>query len=141
MADMTASTAEARVLVIDDEPIIAKTLAIVFSNAGYETWAVESAEAAFALLIAEKWIPQLVLIDVHLPGMNGIDLAIRIKAQWPGCYLSLFSGQAATTDLLETATRNGHRFDVVAKPVHPTELLGMAGRLFHEESRSISDKK
>jgi CheY-like chemotaxis protein len=67
MADMTASTAEARVLVIDDEPIIAKTLAIVFSNAGYETWAVESAEAAFALLIAEKWIPQLVLIDVHLP--------------------------------------------------------------------------
>jgi hypothetical protein len=49
------------------------------------------------------------------------------------------SAQAATGRLLVTATRNGHRFDVVAKPVRPSELLGMAGRLLHEEPASISE--
>ena len=72
-----------RVLVIDDEPIVAKTLAIVFSNAGYETRAVESAEAAIALLETEQWVPQFAIIDVHLPGMNGIDLATMLKAHYP----------------------------------------------------------
>ena len=128
-----------RVLIVDDERVITDTIVTIFTQAGYDSRGVYSAEQA--LLEMEDWPPALVIIDVLLPAMNGIDLAIRIKAQWPGCYLSLFSGQAATTDLLETATRNGHRFDVVAKPIHPTELLGMAGRLFHEESRSISDKK
>jgi CheY-like chemotaxis protein len=61
--------------------------------------------------------------------MNGIDLAIRMKSQWPECRMSLFSGQAATTDLLEQAKKSGHTFDVVAKPVHPAELLELAGQL------------
>ena len=117
---------------IDDEPIIAETLAIVFSNAGYETLAVKSAEAALALLKTEEWIPQFVLIDVHLPGMNGIDLAITLKAQFPEVQCSLFSGRAETAELLELAGQQGHCFDILAKPVHPTVLLGMASSLLGE---------
>ena len=125
-----------RVLIVDDARLITDTLVTIFSQGGYESKGVYSAEQA--LLVMEDWLPALVIIDVLLPAMNGIDLAVRIKSQWPECHLSLFSGQAATGDLLETAMRNGHRFDVVAKPVHPSELLGMAGRLLHEELGSIS---
>jgi CheY-like chemotaxis protein len=126
-----------RVLIVDDERVITDTLVTIFSQGGYESKGVYSAEQA--LIAMEDWSPALVIIDVMLPAMNGIDLAIRIKSQLPECHLSLFSGQAATSDLLEMATRNGYRFDVVAKPVHPSELLGMAGRLLHEGPGSISE--
>ena len=126
---MAAVTDRARVLVIEDEPIVAKTLAIVFAKAGYETRAVESAEAALELLTTEGWVPQLAIIDVHLPGMNGIDLAIKLKAQYPEVWVSLFSGRAATADLVEDAKQQGHSFDVIAKPVHPNVFLAIASKL------------
>ena len=119
----------ARVWVIDDEPIVAETLAIVFSNAGYETRAVQSAEAAIALLETEHWVPQFAIIDVHLPGMNGIDLATMLEVQYPQVRISLFSGRAESADLLEIAHQQGHSFDVIAKPVHPTVFLAMASSL------------
>jgi DNA-binding NtrC family response regulator len=125
---MTVTSAAPKVLVIDDEPVIAETLAIVFSGAGYETRSVKSSEAALALL-ETRWIPQFVLIDVHLPGMNGIDLAISLKAQYPEMTFSLFSGRPETADLMEEAKKQGHYFNLLAKPVHPTVLLGVASSI------------
>ena len=116
-----------RVLFVDDEKVIADTLAIIFANQGYVTRAVYSAEQALELI--SYWLPDLMIIDVLLPGMNGIDLAIRVKAEYPDCKLSLFSGQAATSDLLELAHQNGHSFDIVAKPVAPGEFLAHASNL------------
>jgi DNA-binding NtrC family response regulator len=55
--------------------------------------------------------------------MNGIDLAFRLKTEHPHWRFTLFSGKVSTSDLLEKANLDGHQFDVVAKPVHPTELL------------------
>jgi CheY-like chemotaxis protein len=113
----------ARLLIVDDEPIIADTLATIFTQAGYEAKAAYSAEEALALI--EYWIPDLAILDVFLPGMNGIDLAIRLKAEVPSCKLTLFSGQAATIDLLETARRDGHALEIISKPVHPSDLLNL----------------
>jgi DNA-binding NtrC family response regulator len=127
--DMAVPTGKARVLVVDDEDVIAKTLAIIFSNEGYETRAVQSAEAALAMLKTEEWVPQLAIIDVYLPGMNGIDLAIKLKTQYPELRMSLFSGQETTALLLEQAGQQGHFFEIIAKPVHPAILLGTASRL------------
>ncbi|MGA7887166.1 MAG: hypothetical protein WCA44_15605, partial [Acidobacteriaceae bacterium] len=55
--------------------------------------------------------------------LNGIDAAIQIRAMLPGCKILLFSGQAATADLLERVRQQGHEFEILAKPVHPQDLL------------------
>ena len=87
---MSSSFEPKRVLFVDDERLIADTLAIIFSSQGYETRAVYSAEQALELI--SDWLPNLAIIDVRLPGMNGIDLAIRLRAEYPDCIVSLFSG-------------------------------------------------
>ena len=128
---MSSSFEPKRVLFVDDERVIADTLAIIFSNQGYVTRAVYSAEQALELM--SDWLPDLAIIDVLLPGMNGIDLAIRLKAEYPNCRLSLFSGQASTSDLLELARQNGHSFEILAKPVAPGEFLAYASHLLQSK--------
>jgi DNA-binding NtrC family response regulator len=125
-----------RILIVDDERVITDTLVTIFTQRGYEARGAYSAEQALALM--GGWRPGLVIIDVLLPAMNGIDLAIHIKSLWPECHISLFSGQAATSDLLDTAMKNGHTFDVLAKPVHPSELLNIAGRYLQGSSGAPS---
>ncbi|MGA2534909.1 MAG: response regulator [Terracidiphilus sp.] len=122
-----ASRSETRVLVVDDEQIVADTASAVFASAGFNSRAVYSAEQALELI--PQWVPNLAVIDVRLPGMSGIDLAIRLKGEYPRCKLSLFSGNIDTADLLDSAEHAGHSFDVLAKPVHPTELLQLAVNL------------
>jgi DNA-binding NarL/FixJ family response regulator len=58
-----------------------------------------------------------------MPGISGIDLAIQMRDQYPTCKVLLFSGHAATFDLLENARARGHDFDLLLKPVPPTEFL------------------
>ncbi|MGB9257180.1 MAG: response regulator, partial [Candidatus Korobacteraceae bacterium] len=67
--------------------------------------------------------PDLVISDVIMPDMNGIEAAISIRGFLPSCKILLFSGQAATADLLENARAQGHEFEILAKPVHPSDLL------------------
>jgi CheY-like chemotaxis protein len=117
-----------RVLVVDDERVIADTLRIIFEQAGYEADAVYSAEQALESL--QKWPAQVAVIDVRLPGMDGVDLAIRLKAEYPECKIVLFSGSAATTDLLDEARLSGHDFDCLAKPVPPKDFLMLLADLF-----------
>lgn len=118
---MTGPDGKARILVIDDEHVIADTLRTIFSKAGMEAKAVYSAEQALALM--PEWDPHMAIIDVHLPGMNGIEFAIRCMAEYPNCRLALFSGYSATAELLDKARQDGFPLDVLAKPVHPADLL------------------
>src|SRR5580658_9231151 len=90
------------VYVVDDEPIIALTLAAILNASGFRASAFTSAEDA--IKAAERDGPALLITDVVMPGMNGIDLAIHLKSLCPKCKVLLFSGQAATSDLLESAS-------------------------------------
>jgi DNA-binding NtrC family response regulator len=85
------------------------------------------------LLEAEEWVPQLAIVDVQLPRMNGIELAIALNEQYPEVQMVLFSGRGTTAELLEEAQKRGHYFDILAKPVHPAVLLGMASKLLGDE--------
>jgi DNA-binding NtrC family response regulator len=113
-----------KVLIVDDQRTIADTLALIFSPNGYETRTVYTAEQAIEIIA--EWLPDLAIIDVVLPRMHGIDLAILLTARCPACRLLLFSGQSLTVDLLAEAATKGYKFDILAKPVHPTVMLETA---------------
>jgi CheY-like chemotaxis protein len=110
-----------KALVVDDERVIADTLAIILNQSGFDAKAVYSGTGAVEAARQSK--PNLIITDVIMPDMNGIEAAIRIRQILPSCKILLFSGQAATADLLEKARAQGHEFDILAKPVHPQDLL------------------
>jgi len=118
---MAAAAGARKILIIDDEPTIADTLAVIFASSGYDSRAVYSAEQALEML--EEWHPDLAIIDVVLPGMNGIEFAIFLKASYSTCRFLLFSGQPGTSSLLEEARNKGHLFEILAKPLHPSFML------------------
>ncbi|HLJ88215.1 MAG TPA: response regulator [Candidatus Angelobacter sp.] len=114
-------TSRRRVLVVDDERVIADALAIILNQNGFEASAAYTGSTAVESAREQK--PDLVISDVMMPDMNGIDAAIRIREMLPGCKILLFSGKAATADLLEKARTQGHEFEILSKPVHPQDLL------------------
>jgi CheY-like chemotaxis protein len=122
MSEAPAATpSKPRVLVADDEQVIANTLAIILNQAGFEARAVYSGEKVLEAL--EEFQPDMLISDVIMTGMTGIEAAIATRDKMPGCKILLFSGQATTADLLEKARQEGHEFEILAKPVHPTDLL------------------
>jgi CheY-like chemotaxis protein len=118
---MAETPAKPRVLVADDERVIADTLSIILNQSGFEATAVYSGEKAVEM--ARSLRPNMLISDVIMTDMNGIDAAIQIRGILPDCKILLFSGQAATADLLEGARAKGHEFEILAKPVHPQDLL------------------
>ncbi len=110
-----------RVLIVDDECIIADTLALILEQSGYQTKAVYSGETAVESAMELK--PDILISDVVMNGMNGIETALRIAVVLPGCRIILMSGNAATADLLLDARAHGHRFEILPKPLHPQILL------------------
>ena len=101
--------------------MIADTLATILNQNGFDASAVYTGTAAVDS--ARSSHPDLVISDVIMQDMNGIEAAIRIRQMLPACKILLFSGQAATADLLEKARAQGHQFEILAKPVHPQDLL------------------
>jgi CheY-like chemotaxis protein len=94
---------------------------MILNQSGFEARAVYSGEKA--LEAASELKPDMLISDVIMAGLNGIDAAIRIRALLPQIKILLFSGQAATADLLEKARAKGYEFEILAKPVHPHDLL------------------
>lgn len=119
--NMSDEQTKPRVLVADDERVIADTLAIILNQSGFESIAVYSGEKAVET--AKNWKPDMLISDVIMVDLNGIDAAIQIRGILPKCKILLFSGQAATADLLDHARTKGHEFEILAKPVHPQDLL------------------
>ncbi len=110
-----------RVLIVDDEQMIADTLAQILNASGFEARAVFSGE--LAVPAAEEFRPEILLTDVIMRGVSGIDVGISISKMLPECRVILFSGQASTADLLDKAKTQGYRFEIIAKPIHPRDLL------------------
>jgi CheY-like chemotaxis protein len=109
------------VLVVDDNRFIADTLVLILKAKGFSTSVAYSAEDAIDLARAIR--PDILLSDVIMGGMNGIELATVFSREYPCCRIVLCSGQVATADLLKTAEAQGHRFNILPKPIHPTDLL------------------
>ena len=112
---------ETKILIVEDEQVVADTLGKILSASGYEIRIAYSAEAAFEIIPA--WSPRVAILDVMLPKMNGIEFAVALKQNLPACGVILFSGQPSVEALLKKASEEGHQFEILAKPVHPNVIL------------------
>ena len=109
------------IVVIDDEPSIADSLVEILTAHGFKASPFYAGQGAIDF--ARKQCPDIVLSDVVMPKMNGVDTVIAIRELCPLTRIFLFSGQAGTTNILERARATGHRFELLPKPLHPNELL------------------
>jgi DNA-binding NtrC family response regulator len=121
-----------RVFVVDDEHFIASSLAAILKLNVYSATSFTSPLEALAAAMASA--PDLLISDVAMPGLSGIDLAIQIKAVCPACKILLFSGHATTQDLLKDARVQGNTFQLLQKPVHPSVMLSNIGALTAESN-------
>lgn len=112
-----------KIIVIDDEALIAETVVEILQGEGFDAISVSSGDSAVEL--AKTVRPSVVLSDVMMPGLNGIETGIKIREIVPNCKIILFSGQAATVNLLEEARKSGHVFDILAKPIKPDHLISV----------------
>lgn len=119
--ESTVREAFPRVLVVDDETLIADTIVQILNRSGF------IAEAAYggkeAIELARRNSPDLVISDVLMPHVDGVEAAIAIQKFLPDTRIVLFSGQAATVEILARARTRGYHFELLAKPLHPTELI------------------
>jgi len=109
------------VLVVDGEPIVADTLAEILSKSGYAAMAAYDEKTA--LETAALVPPDLLISDVVLPRMSGVDLALAVKSEAPDCKIILLSGQPSTADLHAAADLESLRISLLNKPIHPADLL------------------
>ncbi len=121
-----------RVYVVDDEHCIADTVAVILRNSGYEASAFYNAQSALEQI--ESCCPELVISDVMMPGMNGIDMAVLIRERHPACKVLLFSGMASSLHMLDMVKQQGHDFELLAKPIHPKDLLAKVASLSHGDT-------
>jgi len=103
--------------------MLADPLVYILKGAGYEAMA--TPDGASAVKLAAGMEPDVMISDVIMLDLNGIETAKQILKARPQCRIVLLSGQAASADLLAKANEEGYHFEVLAKPVHPDRLLSI----------------
>lgn len=115
-----------RILIADDERVIADSLSVILARAGYEATAVYGGAQAVAK--ARRWPPDLFLSDVSMPEVNGVAAAIEICTMYPQCRIMLFSGEPRSKSFVQSTLFLGYRFEFFHKPIPPAELIRRIGR-------------
>jgi DNA-binding NtrC family response regulator len=110
-----------RVLVVDDEKLIADTCTKILDDAGFH--AKSAYDGWKALEMVTEFQPDYLITDVLMPRMNGVDLAIAVSKMLPAVKVLLFSGQAGISGVLLEGRAQGYEFELIAKPIHPTKLI------------------
>ena len=131
-------TAEPRgpsILVVDDERVIADSLARILTLSGCAAVPAYSAESAIESALRTS--PELLISDIVMTGMNGIDLAIKLQHIAPQCKVILSSGQPVSAQLLDLAGREGWNFAFLHKPIHPAQLLTYVSKIIYRPNRSF----
>ena len=120
---MDAERSKTRVLVVDDEKVVADSYVLILQVENYEARAVYSAEEALPIL--PTFDPNIVVSDIVMGAMSGFDLAIHLAEHYPGCRVILVSGHSFHQPEVERSIQHG--FEFLAKPVHPADLLARLG--------------
>ncbi len=119
-----------RVLVVDDDHLVADTLALIVRGRGFETRAVYSGEDAADVALA--WKPDAVIADVIMGKLDGVALSAYLGQVLPSCKVLLISGNPDAADLLNETKEPRQTVPLLAKPVHPDHIFEFLGFSSHE---------
>lgn len=119
-----------KILVVDDEHMIADTLGIIFEKRGFECRV--SYTGAEALACTDDFSPELLLCDMSMPGMSGLEIVSSVTKRFPDCRVLLLTGHYTNLGSARKWAR-GHRAPsmIMTKPVLPALLLEEADALLH----------
>ena len=106
---------------VDDEKLIADSVATILNRSGFTAVATYSGTGALESI--QETCPDIIVSDVVMPDFNGIQLAKAVRSICPSARIVLFSGNVDTASLLDDASVEGYFFEILAKPIHPIELL------------------
>src|SRR5689334_11110672 len=121
--DIQPTSRKRRILVADDDEMLASTLALIFRRAGFRCRMALSGEEAVE--IAKKFKPDVFVTDYKMGTMNGLEAAVSVRRDAPGCRITVFSGESVIPD--EHKYRSaGLDFAVLVKPLPPEKILRMA---------------
>ncbi len=110
-----------RILIVDDEESIRRSLAGILSDEGFETDTVADGEKALTALREGEQAPDLVLLDIAMPGRDGVEILAEIRQAWPALPVVMMSGHG-TIETAVRATQLG-AFDFIEKPLSIEKLL------------------
>lgn len=124
-----------RVLLVDDDPAYGEYVRRVLTSGGFDVTHQPDAESALARVRAERW--DLLVTDIRLPGMTGLELLERVREAAPGLPVAVLTGHASV-DYAVSALR-GSAAEFLQKPVSRPELIARATELI-EASRSAREE-
>ena len=114
-------------LVVDDDRLIADSTTAVLATHGFRAHAAYG--GAEALRIARELRPDLVLTDVRMPRLNGVEVALQLRRQMPHCVVLLFSGEVEFSDLPGLGGAPAAELELLRKPLHPKDLVARLRQL------------
>jgi DNA-binding NtrC family response regulator len=120
-----------KILVVDDEPIVLTCCGRILEEQGHAVLLVGSAEAAMAAMAAEPC--GVLLVDIKMPGRDGLDLVREIKQKWPETSVLVMTGYSTPATIQETRTARADAF--IAKPFTPDELLEILNPILSKGGR------
>ena len=117
-----------RILIVDDEHLVADTLSLIFQKHGFTTCAAYSADEAMDC--ARSFTPDLLLCDINMPEKDGLALIDSMDREQPACRILVLTGAYSSLNRVRQRTREVHQhISVMTKPCHPAELVRCAGEL------------
>jgi len=122
-----------RILVVDDDRLVADTLAIIFVKAGFEARAAYSADEA--LDVSRIFTPDLLLCDITMPGRDGLALVCDISRELPSCRIIVLTGFYSNLhNVREQSDKLAHPMGILTKPCQPSDLLREAATMLANAS-------
>ena len=109
-----------RILIVDDEDEIRRSVAGILGDEGLETVTAEDGERAIAF-IEQEGPPDVVLLDIAMPGRDGVEILVELVERWPHIPVVMMSGHGTIETAVRT-TRHG-AYDFVEKPLSIDKLL------------------
>lgn len=124
----------ARILVVDDDRALAEMLGMVLQSEGFLTE--HSADGTEALEKFREMRPDLILLDLMLPGLDGIEVCSRIRAE-SGVPIIMLTARTDTVDVVRGLEAGAD--DYVVKPFNPTELIARIRTRLRDPQQDVSE--